>query len=162
MHVHMPTFIHVIWHDLPNLHCRRCTSFSCSAGRSRHLSRKDTYDQVWQMICRLEGTHDPHEERKACVITWLLTCCRQYNAVELKMVFEAAWAITNLAAGPPESVASVLPAAPLLAVLLRSNSTHIAEQSAWAIGKATAMPSAKTQLSLSIKHSDATLNSGTS
>ena len=90
----------------------------------------------------------------------LLTCCRQYSAVELKTLFEAAWAITNLAAGPPESVASVLMAAPLLAVLLRSTSTHIAEQSAWALGKPTTTPSAKNQLLLSIKQSDALLNLG--
>ncbi len=62
--------------------------------------------------------------------------CRQYSAVELKTVFEAAWAITNMAAGPHECVEAVLPAAPMLVVLLRTNSsTHIAEQSAWALGK---------------------------
>lgn len=55
--------------------------------------------------------------------------------MELKTVFEAAWAITNMAAGPPEAVAAVLPAAPMLIVLLRCTSTHVAEQSAWALGK---------------------------
>ena len=50
-------------------------------------------------------------------------------------MFEAAWAITNMAAGPPESVAAVLPAAPMLILLLRCASTHVAEQSAWALGK---------------------------
>lgn len=64
-------------------------------------------------------------------ITW----CRQYNYVELKTAFEAAWAITNLAAGPPESVAAVLPAALMLILLLRCTSTHVAEQSAWALGR---------------------------
>ena len=50
-------------------------------------------------------------------------------------MFEAAWAITNMAAGPPESAAAVLPAAPMLILLLRCASTHVAEQSAWALGK---------------------------
>lgn len=64
-------------------------------------------------------------------------CCRHNSAVELKTVFEAAWAITTMAAGPAESVAAVLPTAPLLILLLRCTSTHVAEQSAWALGKIT-------------------------
>ncbi|KAL3130495.1 hypothetical protein ABBQ38_008312 [Trebouxia sp. C0009 RCD-2024] len=62
---------------------------------------------------------------------------RHNSAVELKTVFEAAWAITTMAAGPAESVAAVLPTAPLLILLLRCTSTHVAEQSAWALGKIT-------------------------
>ncbi len=62
--------------------------------------------------------------------------CRQQSAIDLKIIFEAAWAVTNLAAGPRECVEAVLPAAPLLILLLRTHSSsHIAEQSAWALGK---------------------------
>jgi len=62
--------------------------------------------------------------------------CRQQSAIDLKIIFEAAWAVTNLAAGPQECVEAVLPAAPLLILLLRTHSSsHIAEQSAWALGK---------------------------
>jgi len=62
--------------------------------------------------------------------------CRQQSAINLKIIFEAAWAVTNLAAGPQECVEAVLPAAPLLVLLLRTHSSsHIAEQSAWALGK---------------------------
>lgn len=62
--------------------------------------------------------------------------CRQQSAINLKIIFEAAWAVTNLAAGPQQCVEAILPAAPLLILLLRTNSSsHIAEQSAWALGK---------------------------
>ena len=62
--------------------------------------------------------------------------CRQQSAINLKIIFEAAWAVTNLVAGPQECVEAVLPAAPLLILLLRTHSSsHIAEQSAWALGK---------------------------
>ncbi|DBA93761.1 TPA: hypothetical protein ACH3X3_013822 [Trebouxia sp. C0006] len=70
----------------------------------------------------------------ACLIKPLLL--RQQSAIDLKIIFEAAWAVTNLAAGPRECVEAVLPAAPLLILLLRTHSSsHIAEQSAWALGK---------------------------
>ncbi|DBA90596.1 TPA: hypothetical protein ACH3X1_003830 [Trebouxia sp. C0004] len=69
----------------------------------------------------------------ACLIKALLL--RQQSAINLKIIFEAAWAITNLAAGPQECVEAILPAAPLLILLLRTHSSsHIAEQSAWALG----------------------------
>lgn len=60
---------------------------------------------------------------------------KRHTANELKTVFEAAWAITNMAAGLHECVEAVLPAAPLLILLLHTNSSsHIAEQCAWALG----------------------------
>lgn len=65
-----------------------------------------------------------------------VSVCRRHTANELKTVFEAAWAITNMAAGLHECVEAVLPAAPLLILLLHTNSSsHIAEQCAWALGK---------------------------
>ena len=61
--------------------------------------------------------------------------CRQQTTNDLKLLLEATWAITNLAAGPPECVEAALHAAPTLVVLLQSSSSkQIAEQSAWALG----------------------------
>lgn len=72
-------------------------------------------------------------EAGACLIKALLL--RQQSAIDLKTIFEAAWAVTNLAAGPHECVEAVLPAAPLLILLLQTHSSsHIAQQSAWALG----------------------------
>ena len=82
-----------------------------------------------------------------CIVFWSLAdigitveqhnhACRQQSAINLKIIFEAAWAVTNLAAGPQECVEAALPAAPLLVLLLRTHSSsHIAEQGAWALGK---------------------------
>lgn len=62
--------------------------------------------------------------------------CRQHSANDLKLLLEATWAITNLAAGPKKCVEAALPAAPMLVVLLQSSSSRqIAEQSAWALGQ---------------------------
>jgi len=73
--------------------------------------------------------------------------CRQQSAIDLKIIFEAAWAVTNLAAGPHECVEAVLPAAPLLILLLRTHSSsHIAEQSAWALGKSFVQCTVRLQL----------------
>ncbi|TVU21742.1 hypothetical protein EJB05_31399 [Eragrostis curvula] len=51
------------------------------------------------------------------------------------VLLEAAWCLTNIAAGEPEDTKSLLPALPLLiAHLGEKSSTPVAEQCAWAIG----------------------------
>jgi hypothetical protein len=53
----------------------------------------------------------------------------------LEAVFEAAWALTNLAVGDAEVVRAVVPAAPLLiAYLGGGQGLAVAEQCAWALG----------------------------
>lgn len=52
-----------------------------------------------------------------------------------EQLLEAAWCLTNIAAGEPEETKSLLPALPLLiAHLGEKSSTHVAEQCAWAVG----------------------------
>ncbi|KAF2948502.1 hypothetical protein DAI22_01g040600 [Oryza sativa Japonica Group] len=52
-----------------------------------------------------------------------------------EQLLEAAWCLTNIAAGEPEETKSLLPALPLLiAHLGEKSSTLVAEQCAWAIG----------------------------
>ncbi|PWZ08265.1 Importin subunit alpha-2 [Zea mays] len=52
-----------------------------------------------------------------------------------EQLLEAAWCLTNIAAGKPEETKSLLPALPLLIAHLGENSsTLVAEQCAWAIG----------------------------
>lgn len=57
------------------------------------------------------------------------------DATALEAVFEAAWALANLAAGEHEAVRAVVPAAPVLVALLGGGSgPAVAEQAAWAVG----------------------------
>jgi hypothetical protein len=59
---------------------------------------------------------------------------RSSTPAGLEVVLEAAWALTNLAAGEHEVVAAVLPAGPVLTAHL-SSAVPIAEQCAWALGE---------------------------
>jgi importin subunit alpha-1 len=60
----------------------------------------------------------------------------QSTQTSVETIFEAAWALTNLAVGEPEVVKAVVPAAPVLIALLGgdSGSLVVAEQCAWALG----------------------------
>ncbi|KAI3985162.1 hypothetical protein MKX01_027707 [Papaver californicum] len=54
---------------------------------------------------------------------------------EEQTLLEAAWCLTNIAAGEPEQTKSLLPALPLLIAQLGEKSCiHVAEQCAWALG----------------------------
>jgi hypothetical protein len=61
------------------------------------------------------------------------------SATALETIFEAAWAITNLAVGEFEAVKAVLAAAPILIAYLGGGSgLPVAEQCAWALGNIAA------------------------
>ncbi|KAI7843347.1 hypothetical protein COHA_003044 [Chlorella ohadii] len=61
------------------------------------------------------------------------------SATALETIFEAAWAITNLAVGEFETVKAVLAAAPILIAYLGGGSgLPVAEQCAWALGNIAA------------------------
>ncbi|KAH7624774.1 hypothetical protein Ndes2526B_g00143 [Nannochloris sp. 'desiccata'] len=59
----------------------------------------------------------------------------QSNETSVETIFEAAWALTNLAVGEPAVVKAVVPAAPILIAHLGGGSgLAVAEQCAWALG----------------------------
>lgn len=61
------------------------------------------------------------------------------DASSLETIFEAAWALTNLAVGQAEVVEAVVPAAPVLIAYLGGGSgPAVAEQCAWALGNIAA------------------------
>ncbi|KAI3431378.1 hypothetical protein D9Q98_004432 [Chlorella vulgaris] len=61
------------------------------------------------------------------------------DATAMETIFEAAWAITNLAVGEFETVKAVLAAAPILIAYLGGGSgLPVAEQCAWALGNIAA------------------------
>ena len=61
--------------------------------------------------------------------------CRRDDADATEAILEAAWAITNLAAGEHEVVQAVVVSAPaLIAHLSGWHGLPVAEQCAWALG----------------------------
>uniref|UniRef100_A0A1D1XP33 Importin subunit alpha n=2 Tax=Anthurium amnicola TaxID=1678845 RepID=A0A1D1XP33_9ARAE len=64
----------------------------------------------------------------------VLVQCLSFGSPE-EQLLEAAWCLTNIAAGEPEQTRSLLPALPLLiAHLGEKSSVPVAEQCAWALG----------------------------
>ncbi|KAL9239284.1 hypothetical protein vseg_013622 [Gypsophila vaccaria] len=64
----------------------------------------------------------------------LLVLCLSFGSPD-EQLLEAAWCLTNIAAGLPEETESLLPALPLLiAHLGEKSSLSVAEQCAWALG----------------------------
>lgn len=64
----------------------------------------------------------------------LLVQCLSFGSPD-EQLLEAAWCLTNIAAGKPEETKSLLPAVPLLiAHLGEKSSLPVAEQCAWAVG----------------------------
>uniref|UniRef100_A0A2P2KU24 Importin subunit alpha n=1 Tax=Rhizophora mucronata TaxID=61149 RepID=A0A2P2KU24_RHIMU len=64
----------------------------------------------------------------------LLVQCLSFGSPD-EQLLEAAWCLTNIAAGKPEETKALLPALPLLiAHLGEKNSLPVAEQCAWALG----------------------------
>ncbi|KAF3333632.1 importin subunit alpha-2 isoform X1 [Carex littledalei] len=64
----------------------------------------------------------------------LLVQCLSFGSAD-EQLLEAAWCVTNIAAGGPEETKSLLPALPLLVAHLgEKSSAHVAEQCAWALG----------------------------
>lgn len=58
------------------------------------------------------------------------------DSTALEGILEAAWALTNLAAGGHAAVRAVLPAAPVLITYLSGHSgLPLAESCAWALGE---------------------------
>lgn len=64
----------------------------------------------------------------------LLVQCLSFGSPD-EQLLEAAWCLTNIAAGQPEETKALLPSLPMLiAHLGEKSSSHVAEQCAWAIG----------------------------
>lgn len=64
----------------------------------------------------------------------VLVQCLSFGSPD-EQLLEAAWCLTNIAAGEPEETKSLLPALPLLVAHLGEKSSHpVAEQCAWALG----------------------------
>ncbi|GAV68869.1 Arm domain-containing protein, partial [Cephalotus follicularis] len=64
----------------------------------------------------------------------LLVQCLSFGSPD-EQLLEAAWCLTNIAAGKPEETKALLPALPLLIAHLGENSSSpVAEQCAWALG----------------------------
>nr|XP_029120288.1 importin subunit alpha-2 isoform X2 [Elaeis guineensis] len=64
----------------------------------------------------------------------VLVQCLSFGSAD-EQLLEAAWCLTNIAAGEPEETRSLLPALPLLiAHLGEKSSVSVAEQCAWALG----------------------------
>ncbi|XP_008793530.1 importin subunit alpha-2 [Phoenix dactylifera] len=64
----------------------------------------------------------------------VLVQCLSFGSAD-EQLLEAAWCLTNIAAGEPEETRSLLPALPLLiAHLGETSSVPVAEQCAWALG----------------------------
>ncbi|KAM3340125.1 importin subunit alpha-9 [Capsicum galapagoense] len=64
----------------------------------------------------------------------LLVQCLSFGSPD-EQLLEAAWCLTNIAAGKPEETKALLPALPLLVAHLgEKSSLHVVEQCAWALG----------------------------
>uniref|UniRef100_M1AP86 Importin alpha-2 subunit n=1 Tax=Solanum tuberosum TaxID=4113 RepID=M1AP86_SOLTU len=64
----------------------------------------------------------------------LLIQCLSFGSPD-EQLLEAAWCLTNIAAGKPEETKALLPALPLLVAHLgEKSSLHVVEQCAWALG----------------------------
>jgi importin subunit alpha-6/7 len=102
-------------------------------GSRAHLEAIKTLRQF------LSNIQDPpyHDIVQAGAVSALITALQppQVDAVALETIFEAAWALTNLAVGEAHVVKAVVPAAPILIAYVEGGSgLAVAEQCAWALG----------------------------
>ncbi|KAG9453449.1 hypothetical protein H6P81_006353 [Aristolochia fimbriata] len=101
-------------------------------GKGSALKKVDVLRNLRRLLSRSEVP--PVEAAVKAGVVPLLVQCLSFGSPE-EQILEAAWCLTNIAAGEAEQTKALLPALPLLiAHLGEKSSIPVAEQSAWALG----------------------------
>ncbi|KAF1877790.1 hypothetical protein Lal_00038099 [Lupinus albus] len=115
-----------------SLAVEKLKSFIAYQGKGAVQKKVSALQELRRLLSRSE--YPPIESALKAGAVPILVQCLSFGSPD-EQLLEAAWCLTNIAAGNPEETKALLPALPLLiAHLGERSSSPVAEQCAWALG----------------------------